>query len=92
MDNGYLFFNVQPVEVNIVEDSIDVEMRIHEGEQATINKVIVKGNDRTNDHVIYREIRTLPGQKFNRSLLIRTQRELSPVSYTHLTLPTKRIV
>lgn len=81
MDNGYLFFQIQPVEVNIVDDSIDVEMRIHEGEQATINKVIVKGNDRTNDHVIYREIRTLPGQKFNRSLLIRTQRELSQLGY-----------
>jgi len=81
MDYGYLFFNVDPVEVKVEKDSIDVEMRIHEGEQATINKVIVKGNDRTNDHVIYREIRTLPGQKFSRSELIRTQRELSQLGY-----------
>ena len=81
MDNGYLFFNVQPVEVQIEEDSIDVEMRIFEGEQATISKILITGNDRTNDHVIRREIRTLPGQKFSRSDLIRTQRELSQLGY-----------
>jgi len=81
MDYGYLFFSVDPVETEIIGDSIDVEMRIHEGEQATINKIIVTGNDRTNDHVIMREIRTLPGQKFSRSDLIRTQRELSQLGY-----------
>lgn len=81
MDDGYLFFNVDPVEVRIDEDSIDVEMRVFEGTQATISKVIIKGNDRTSDHVIRREIRTLPGEKFNRSLLIRTQRELSQMGY-----------
>ncbi|MFP4505079.1 MAG: outer membrane protein assembly factor, partial [Cyclobacteriaceae bacterium] len=81
MDNGYLFFNVQPVEVSIEDDSIDVEMRIFEGEQATISNIIISGNDRTNDHVIRREIRTIPGQKFSRSLLIRTQRELSQLGY-----------
>ena len=81
MDNGYLFFNVQPVEVQIEDDSIDVEMRIFEGEQATISKILITGNDRTNDHVIRREIRTLPGQKFSRSDLIRTQRELSQLGY-----------
>ncbi|MCV9388530.1 BamA/OMP85 family outer membrane protein [Reichenbachiella ulvae] len=81
MDNGYLFFNVNPVEVQIDGDSIDVEMRIYEGAQATIRKVYVTGNDRTNDHVIMREIRTLPGQKFSRSELIRTQRELSQLGY-----------
>ncbi|MEM8969749.1 MAG: BamA/TamA family outer membrane protein, partial [Bacteroidota bacterium] len=81
MDNGYLFFNVNPVEVQIEEDSIDIEMRIYEGEQATISKIIITGNDRTNDHVIRREIRTLPGQKFSRSDLIRTQRELSQLGY-----------
>lgn len=81
MDNGYLFFNVQPVEVNIVGDSIDVEMRIYEGPQATINKILITGNDRTNDHVILREIRTLPGEKFSRADLIRTQRELSVLGY-----------
>ena len=81
MDDGYLFFNVDPVEVRIEGDSIDLEMRVFEGAQATISKVIIKGNDRTSDHVIRREIRTLPGQKFNRSLLIRTQRELSQMGY-----------
>lgn len=81
MDYGYLFFQVDPVEVQVDGDSIDVEMRIHEGEQATINKVIVKGNDRTNDHVIIRELRTLPGEKFSRSELVRTQRELSQLGY-----------
>lgn len=81
MDFGYLFYQINPVEVRINNDSIDVEMRITEGEQAKINKIIITGNDRTSDHVIRREIRTLPGQYFNRSLLIRTQRELSQLGY-----------
>lgn len=81
MDYGYLFFSVNPVEVRINNDSIDLEMRIYEGDQAKINKIIITGNDRTNDHVIRREIKTLPGQYFNRSLLIRTQRELSQLGY-----------
>lgn len=81
MDDGYLFFNIQPVEVNVDGDSVDVEMRIEEGVQADINKVIVTGNTKTSDRVILREIRTIPGQKFNRSLLIRTQRELSTLGY-----------
>ncbi|MBV6643850.1 MAG: BamA/TamA family outer membrane protein [Cyclobacteriaceae bacterium] len=81
MDNGYLFFSVNPVEVRVEQDSIDVEMRIYEGAQATINEVTLSGNDRTNDHVILREIRTLPGQKFSRAELIRTQRELSQLGY-----------
>ena len=81
MDNGYLFFSVTPVEVKIDGDSVDLEMRIYEGAQATIRKVYVTGNDRTNDHVIMRELRTLPGQKFSRAELIRTQRELSQLGY-----------
>ncbi|CAN5144063.1 outer membrane protein assembly factor BamA [soil metagenome] len=82
MDNGYLLgFSVQPVEIRVEGDSIDVEMRISEGPQATINKVIIKGNEHTNDHVILREIRTLPGQKFSRADVIRTQRELSQLGY-----------
>lgn len=81
MDDGYLFFNVTPVETGIVGDSIDVEMRIYEGEQATINKIIITGNDRTNDHVILRELRTLPGQKFSRSDIIQTQQRLSQLGY-----------
>ena len=81
LDNGYLFFNVQPVEVLIEDDSIDIEMRIYEGPQAIINKVTITGNTKTNDHVILREIRTLPGQKFSRSDLIRSQREIAQLGY-----------
>lgn len=81
MDNGYLAFEIDPVEVRIDGDSIDVEMRLREGNQFTIQNVIITGNDRTNDHVIRREIRTLPGQKFSRELLIRTNRELSQLGY-----------
>jgi outer membrane protein insertion porin family len=81
LDNGYLAYSCTPVEVEIDGDSIDVEMRIQEGRQFDINKIIVSGNERTNDHVILREIRTLPGQKFSRAALIRTQRELSQLGY-----------
>ncbi|MEM1137779.1 MAG: POTRA domain-containing protein, partial [Bacteroidota bacterium] len=81
MDDGYLFFSVEPVEVLVEKDSIDIEMRMFEGEQATISKVIVNGNTQTNDHVIFRELRTIPGQKFSRSDLIRTQRELATLGY-----------
>lgn len=81
MDNGYLFYNVQPTEVAVDGDSIDLEMRMYEGGQATVKRVTISGNTRTNDHVVMRELRTLPGQKFNRSLIIRTQRELSQLQY-----------
>lgn len=81
MDDGYLFFNVDPVEVAVVGDSIDLEMRMYEGVQATINEVTISGNDKTNDHVVLRELRTLPGEKFSRADLIRTQRELSQLGY-----------
>ncbi|MBP7821277.1 MAG: outer membrane protein assembly factor BamA [Saprospiraceae bacterium] len=76
MDNGYLFFQANPTEVTIENDSIDLEIRIAEGPQATIDKVIIKGNDRTNEHVIRRELRTIPGQKFSRTDIIRSQREI----------------
>lgn len=81
MDDGYLFFNVTPQEVNIHNDTIDLEIHMYEGKQATINKVTVMGNTKTNDHVIYREIRSRPGQLFRRSDIIRTQRELSQLGY-----------
>lgn len=81
MDNGYLFFQVNPVEVRIENDSIDLELRIYEGKQATINKVTVVGNEKTKDHVIRREIRTSPGQLFSRADIIRTQRELAQLGY-----------
>ena len=81
MDDGYLFFRIDPIEVGVFEDSIDLEMRVYEGGQATIKKVIISGNEKTNDFVIRRELRTIPGQKFSRDLLIRTQRELSQLGY-----------
>ncbi|HPG32914.1 MAG: BamA/TamA family outer membrane protein [Lentimicrobiaceae bacterium] len=81
LDDGYLFFQVVPVEVRVENDTIDLEMRIREGKQATINKVIVKGNSRTNDHVVMRELRTRPGQLFSRSDIIRTTRELAQLRY-----------
>jgi len=81
MDNGYLFFNANPVEVNVENDSIDLEIRIYEGKQARINKVTVKGNNKTHDHVIIREMRTRPGQLFSRTDVIRTTRELANLRY-----------
>ncbi len=81
MDNGYLFFNVEPAEVAIEGDSIDLEIRIFEGPQATIDKVTIAGNDRTHEHVIRREVRTRPGDKFSRSDIIRSQREIINLGY-----------
>ncbi|MCB0569310.1 MAG: outer membrane protein assembly factor BamA [Phaeodactylibacter sp.] len=81
MDNGYLFFQVDPIEVSVENDSIDLEIRIFEGPQATIDKVVIKGNDRTHEHVIRRELRTRPGQKFSRSDIIRSQREIINLGY-----------
>ena len=81
MDNGYLFFNVDPVEVAVAEDSIDLELRIFEGPQATIDKVVIKGNDRTHEHVIRRELFTVPGEKFSRSDIIRSQRQIINLGY-----------
>ncbi|MDA3907275.1 MAG: BamA/TamA family outer membrane protein [Bacteroidales bacterium] len=81
LDNGYLFFNVDPIEVQVENDSIDLEIRIREGEQAYLKNIIIKGNTRTNDHVIVRELRTRPGQLFSRDAIIRTQRELAQLKY-----------
>jgi outer membrane protein insertion porin family len=81
MNDGYLFFQAIPVEVRVENDSIDLEIRIYEGKQATISNVSVKGNTRTNDHVIVRELRTRPGQLFSRSDIIRTTRELAQLRY-----------
>ncbi|WP_242929480.1 outer membrane protein assembly factor BamA [Pontibacter vulgaris] len=80
-NDGYLFFNIDPVEVNVDGDSIDIEMRMTEGPQATINKVTVSGNTKTSDHVILREVRTLPGQKYSRDDLIRSRNELAALGY-----------
>lgn len=81
LDNGYLFFDVNPVEILVENDSIDIEMRIREGREATINKVTVIGNDRTNDHVILRELRTKPGELFRRSDIQRSLRELQQLGF-----------
>jgi outer membrane protein insertion porin family len=80
-DDGYLFFSIEPKEVGIFGDSIDLEIRISEGPQATIRNVIIEGNDKTHDHVIRRELRTLPGQKFSRTDLIRSQREIANLGF-----------
>ena len=81
MDDGYLFFDVQPVEVNVDNDSIDIEIRMREGKQATVNKVAIIGNTKTNDHVALRQVQTRPGQLFSRDKLIRSQRELMQLKY-----------
>lgn len=81
LDDGYLFFNATPIEKNVSDNFIDLEVRIYEGEQARINRVSIKGNTKTNDHVIMREIRTKPGSLFKRSEIIRTQRELAQLQY-----------
>ena len=81
LDDGYLFFNATPIETSINDNKIDLEIRIYEGEQARISNVKVKGNTKTNDHVIMREIRTRPGDLFKRSDIMRSQRELAQMQY-----------
>ena len=81
LNNGYLFSQVVPIEKNVQNDTIDVEVRIQEGRQATIRKVSITGNERTNDHVIYREVRTRPGDLFSKAMIQRTIRELSQLGY-----------
>ncbi|MCQ2228407.1 MAG: outer membrane protein assembly factor BamA [Bacteroidales bacterium] len=81
MDNGYLFSNITPIESNVYGDTIDIEMRIIEGTQATINEIVINGNDKTHEHVARREIRTKPGQLFSKSELIRTVRELAQLGH-----------
>lgn len=81
MNNGYLFSNIQPVEVKVYGDTIDLEMRIFEGKQATINNIVINGNTKTHEHVVRREVRTKPGQLFSKQELIRTIRELSQLGH-----------
>lgn len=81
LDNGYLFFHVTPVETAIHGDTIDFEMRIQEGPQANYNRIGITGNDKTNEHVIRRELRTLPGEKFSRQEVIRSQREIANLGF-----------
>jgi outer membrane protein insertion porin family len=76
MDDGYLFFRIDPVETAVYNDTIDFEIRMTEGPQATIKNVTISGNEKTKEYVIRRELRTIPGDQFSRQLLIRSQREI----------------
>ena len=80
-NNGYLFYNLQPTEVNIVGDSIDLEMRITEGQQAHINRVKINGNDLLYENVVRRELRTKPGDLFSKEALQRSARELASMGH-----------
>ena len=80
-NNGYLFFNADPVEVDVQGDSVALEIRIQEGPQATINKVIIKGNDRLYEDIVRRELRTKPGMLFSREDLVRSVRELAQMGH-----------
>ena len=80
-NNGYLFSRVLPVETRVNNDSIDVEIRIYEDQQTKIKKVTVNGNDRTNDHVVYREITTKPGYLYSKADIIRTIREIGQLGF-----------
>lgn len=81
MDDGYLFFQVDAVETAVYNDTIDFEIRMREGPQATIKNVNIAGNDKTKEHVVRREIRTVPGDKFSRQALIRSNREIANLGF-----------
>lgn len=81
MDDGYLFFSVDPVETAVYNDTIDYEIRLREGTQARYRTIGIQGNDKTKDYVIRRELRTRPGELFSRSDLIRSQRELAGLQF-----------
>ena len=80
-NNGYLFYNLDPVEVNIVGDSIDLEMRIQEGTQAHISHVRIYGNDRLYEEVVRRELRTKPGDLFSKDAIQRSAREIASMGF-----------
>lgn len=80
-NNGYLFSNVNTVEVSAENDTIDFEIRISEGKLANFNKISVSGNSKTNDHVIFRELRTKPGALYSKDLVVRTVRELGQLGF-----------
>ncbi len=81
LDNGYLFYQVYPIESNVENDSIDLEMRMREGTQATIDRVIIEGNTKTNEHVVRRELYTLPGDLFSKTKLMRSYRQLANLGH-----------
>ena len=80
-NNGYLFFNADPVEVDVANDSISLEIRIQEGPQATINRIIINGNDRLYEDIVRRELRTKPGMLFSRDDLMRSTREIAQMGH-----------
>ena len=80
-NNGYLFSSINPVEVSAANDTIDFEIRIIEGKETFLDHVTVKGNDKTNDHVIFRELRTRPGQKYSKDNIVRSIRELGQLGF-----------
>ena len=80
-NNGYLFSNINAVEVSAENDTINFEIRVSEGKQASFNKISVVGNNKTNDHVIYRELRTKPGELYSKDMVVRTVRELGQLGF-----------
>ena len=80
-NNGYLFSSINPVEVSAANDTINFEIRITEGKPAYFNRISVRGNDRTNDHVIFREIRTRPGELYSKDKVVRSVRELGQLGF-----------
>jgi outer membrane protein insertion porin family len=81
VDDGYLFFSANPIETSVYNDTIDYEIRVTEGPEATIGIVKINGNDKTKEHVLRRVIRNIPAEKFRRSDLIRSQREIAALQF-----------
>lgn len=81
LDDGHLFFNVSPTIQKIENDSVDIQMRISEGKQVSLNKVVIHGNTKTNEYVVLRELRTKPGELFSKAEIMRSQRELAQLGY-----------
>jgi outer membrane protein insertion porin family len=81
LDEGFLFFSATPTIMKVESDSVDIQMRISEGERFSLNKVIIRGNTKTNEHIVRRELRTKPGELFSKSEIIRSQRDLSQLGY-----------
>ncbi|MES2430486.1 MAG: POTRA domain-containing protein [Bacteroidota bacterium] len=92
MDDGYLFFRIDPIETSVYNDTINYEIRMMEGPQATIGKIDIVGNDKTKDYVVRRELRTVPGEKFSRADIIRTQRELGQLGFFNPEKTTPNVV
>jgi outer membrane protein insertion porin family len=92
LDDGYLFFRVEPVETAVYNDTIDFEIRMTEGPQATIKNVTIAGNEKTKEYVIRRELRTIPGEKFSRQDIIRSTREIVNLGYFNQEKVTPNIV